>query len=279
MGKISLIDTHCHINMIIKKKFDIHLSSVEISNAQPIINQANKHNVTTIINVGTSLPESENCIQLAKIYPSNFAVIGIHPNDCTTQWRDDFAKITTYAQQKEQYKIVGIGETGIDRHYPDYNLARQQDAFKAHIELALEQQLGIVVHSRDAYDETLQIIDQYTKDIPAKRLVMHCFSYDQACADWLVERNFLLGIGGTITYPKNNLLRNVVIQTPLENIVLETDAPFLPPQSVRGKTNYPHHIATIANYLGELKNESLHTVAHITTQNAHTLYTLQFNEE
>jgi TatD DNase family protein len=275
MGNKTLIDTHCHINAIVKKKFDQPLSSKELADAQSIITQAKEHNVATIVNVGTSLPESENCIKLAQMYLLNFAVIGIHPNDCTQQWKQDFTKITQYAKEKKLNKIVGIGETGIDRHYPDYNLARQQDAFKAHIELALKHNLGIVVHSRDACDETLTVIDQYSKDIPIKRLVMHCFSYDQACANWLVEHNFLLGIGGTITYPKNNVLRTIVLQTPMENIVLETDAPFLPPQSFRGKTNYPHHLTTIAQYLAELKNESLHTIATITTQNATTLYELK----
>lgn len=275
MGEKHLVDTHCHINAIVKKKFDVPLLLKELADAKAIITRAKEHNVTIIVNVGTSLPESENCIKLAQMYPSNFAVIGIHPNDCTPQWKQDFAKIIQYSQEKKPNKVVGIGETGIDRHYPNYNLGRQQDVFKAHIELALEHDLGIVVHSRDACDETLTIIDQYAKDIPKKRLVMHCFSYDQACANWLIERNFLLGIGGTITYPKNNILRDVVLQTPLKNIVLETDAPFLPPQSFRGKTNYPHHIAIIAKYLAKLKSESLHTVANITTQNAQTLYALK----
>src|SRR3990167_10621415 len=137
-----LIDTHCHLNMMIKKDFDRLLNKKEISAAQSIISDAHANNVTTIINVGTSLAESLNCIELAQQYPSVYSTVGIHPNDLTDEWRDDVARLATLLQQKEDNKIVGVGEIGVDRHYENYNLERQYDAFRTQIELALEHNIA-----------------------------------------------------------------------------------------------------------------------------------------
>src|SRR5271170_6233099 len=125
MSTNMLIDTHCHLNMMIKKSFDILIESNQFHEAQNIINQAHQSHVTTIINVGTSLTESLNCVELAKKFDTVFATVGIHPNDCTQSWHDDVKKLAALVADKEKNKIVGIGECGIDMHYPDYNLARQ----------------------------------------------------------------------------------------------------------------------------------------------------------
>jgi len=261
-----LIDTHCHINLMVKKDFDVALQTQEIKNAQEILQQAANNQVTRIINVGTSLIESHNCVTLAKVYESVYATVGIHPNDCTTTWQDDFKEIQNLVKKKDINKIVGIGETGLDRHYPDYNLQRQRDAFKAQIELSLEHDLGLVVHTRDARDETLRSLEEFKGQIT--RGIIHCFSEDQDFAAQVIAWNFVLGIGGTITYPKNLYLRDIVGATSLDHIVLETDAPFLPPQIIRGKQNHPMYIKTIAEYIAQLKEISLEDVAQKTTHNA-----------
>lgn len=267
-----LIDTHCHINMMVKKKFDVPLTQKDISPATHIINEAAQDEVTHIINVGTSLIESQNCVMLATQFDTVFATIGLHPNDCTEQWRDDFNEIKKMVTNKEGNKIVGIGECGIDRHYPEYNLQRQIDAFKAQIELALEHDLALVVHSRDAADETLGVLEEYRNDI--QRGVMHCFSYDQPIADHVIAMGFVLGIGGTLTYPKNNELRTVSQTVNIKNIVLETDAPFLPPQIIRGKQNHPKYIKTVATFLAELRSTSYKEIAQVTTDNALNLFSI-----
>lgn len=263
------VDTHCHINMMVKSTFDTHLQPSDIPLAKEIVKQAHEHGVTTLVNVGTRSIENENCILLAKTFDSVFATVGIHPNDSDT-WQEDFALLKKWVASKRENKIVGIGECGIDRHYPGYDLNRQRDAFKAQIELALEHNLALIVHSRDAYDETLHILEEYKNNI--SRAVMHCFSYDQAFAHIVTEWNFMLGIGGTITYPKNEELRNVVKNIALKNIVLETDAPFLPPQAIRGKKNHPEQIVAIAQYIAQLRNEKIETIAQETTKNAHSLF-------
>ncbi len=265
-----LIDTHCHLNIMIKKDFDIPLTEGDYPRAAEIVSAASAEGVTKILNVGTSLIESINCIELAKRFQGVFASIGIHPNDLTEHWKDDLKKLSDYLKNKDEFKIVAIGECGIDKHYLDYNLSRQQDAFRAQIELALEHNLAIVVHTRDAGEETLRCLEEYSEQ--GLRGTIHCFSEDQAFANAALDMGFVLGIGGTITYPKNDVVRSVVQNVGLENLILETDAPFLPPQSMRGKPNAPKYIRLIAQYLADLLTLPLETVGQKTTAQVQRIF-------
>lgn len=267
-----LVDTHCHINMMVKKKFDALLTQEQLVNAQIILDDAAQSQVTHIINVGTSLIESINCVELAKMFSSIHAAVGIHPNDATEQWFSDFKEIKKLAKQKEQNKIVAIGECGFDKHYPGYNLTRQRDAFRAQIELALEHDLALIVHTRDAAEETIMFLEEFKQE--PLRGVIHCFSEDQAFADAAINLGFVLGIGGPLTYPANDRLREIFTNVPLEKIILETDAPFLPPQHMRGKQNHPKYIATVAQYLAELRNQSFDDIARQTTENVERVFNL-----
>ncbi|MFZ5954129.1 MAG: TatD family hydrolase [Candidatus Dependentiae bacterium] len=267
-----LFDTHCHLNILIKEVFDRSLTLDEIDAAKEFIDQANQYEVKYILNVGTSLIESHNCIVLAKKYTHNFAAIGIHPNDLTNDWKNDLKEIEKLLKQKKEHKIVAIGECGFDMHYPNYNLQRQSDAFHKQIEFALEYDCALVVHTRDAREETARALEQYKGQLT--RTVIHCFSENNDFAQFCLEMGFKLGIGGTLTYPKNNFLRDIFATIPLEAIVLETDAPYLPPQPFRGKKNYPHHIKLIAEYLASLRTVSFETISKQTTQNAFKLFKL-----
>jgi TatD DNase family protein len=267
-----LVDTHAHINMMVKKTFDSLMSSQELSDAGAIVTAAQHSEVTRIINVGTSLIESKNCIALAQSYDAVSAVVGIHPNDLTADWKNDLIEIKKLVQNKNQNKIVGIGECGMDFHYPDYQIQRQKDAFKAQIEMALEHDLALVVHARSAADETLRSIEEYAGQIT--RAIIHCFCQQADFAEQVINWGFAIGIGGIITYPKNNYLRDIVKQVPLESIVLETDSPFLPIQQMRGKQNAPQYIKEIAEYISQLRNESLELVSKTTTQRANHIFNL-----
>ena len=267
-----LIDTHCHINLMVKDNFDTLLQSSNLPDVKKIITQAEDNGISTIINIGSSHIDNQDSLMLARAFDSIFITVGLHPNDGIKEWERDLKEIKQWLQKKDEYKIVGIGECGIDMHYPDYNLNRQRDAFKAQIELALDHNLALVVHSRDAYDETLRTLEEYKNNI--SHAVMHCFSYDQAFGKTVTDWDFLLGIGGTITYPKNNELRAIVATTDIKNIVLETDAPFLPPQIIRGKQNHPQYIRNIAEYIAQLRNESFESIAQQTTKNALKLFGL-----
>lgn len=269
-----LIDTHCHLNNIIKEKFDISLSKQEVLAAATIINEASENDVKIIINVGTSLIESENSLLLAKNYKNVYASVGIHPNDLTDTYKSDLQKIKEFLKLKVENKIVAIGEAGIDRHYPDYDLKKQSDAFKIQIEMALEHDLALIVHSRDAQDETLRCLEEYKKD--NLRGTIHCFSYDLSFAREVISFGFALGIGGTLTYPKNETLREVVKSISLGNIILETDAPFLPPQSLRGRKNEPKNIKIIAEYITNLTNIPFVNVCDDTTENALKIFKINY---
>lgn len=265
----SFVDTHCHINMMVKKDFDRLLTHAELQKAFFIAQEAYEKGVKTIINVGTSIPESLNCISLAHAIDFCRAAVGIHPNDATPAWQDDFKELQKMAANKEQNKIIAIGECGLDFHYPGYEKQRQYDVFKAQIELALTHELALIVHTRDAGQETLQVLEEYKKEIKA---VIHCFSEQLDFAQTVIDWGMVIGIGGTITYPKNEYLRTIVQTVGLEKIVLETDAPFLPPQELRGKQNTPANIPLIAQAIAQIRSTTLEEVASATTTAAKDLF-------
>lgn len=278
-----LIDTHCHINILAhlytqgKAIFDVPLTTDDLVAAQQITKEALDAGIAYIINVGTSVIESHNCILIAQNCVNNFAVVGIHPNDCTSTWTKDIKVIEQQLQNKEKNKIVGIGECGLDYHYPDHNKKRQRDAFKTHIELALENNLPLVIHTRDAGDETLECLEEF-KNEPLKG-VFHCFSENQTFADYAINKlQFLLGIGGAVTYPNNNNLRKIVSTFGLNHLILETDAPYLAPQIVRGQRNHPKYIRAIAQYISTFLHQDIDIIASKTTKNAMHLFNLPIME-
>jgi len=266
-----LVDTHCHLTMTATYKSDIN-NAVILSEITKIYDEATRMHVTKIIDVGTTLNESILATQCALQHDNIYAAIGIHPCDLQQNWLNDIALLNDLYQKTPPQKIVAIGECGIDLYHQPANLTQQKDAFYAHIELALQHRLPVIVHSRNAAEETLTCIDRYRND--NLRGVMHCFSYDTSIAHEVIQRKFVLGIGGTITYPKNNELRSLIQSLQLEHIVLETDAPFLPPQPWRGQKNYPHHIHYIAKYIAQLRNETFEQIAAQTTHNAVKLFNL-----
>src|SRR3990167_10360869 len=261
-----LVDTHCHLNMMIKKEFDTPLTDAEIEKAKFIIQEAEAASVYKIINVGTSVIESLNCIKLAKKFDNVWATVGIHPNDLEDNWKKQVSELKKLVAQKDDNKICAIGEIGLDKHYPNYNINKQKNALKAQIELALENDLAIVIHTRDAASETFEEIEEFNKDI--SRAIIHCFSEDLSFAKQIIEWGFCIGLGGTITYPNNKKVFEVAQTVSLKNIVLETDAPFLPPQEIRGKQNNPAQIKTIAQFLSGSRGDSFEVVASTTTENA-----------
>ncbi len=267
-----LIDTHCHINMMIKKDFDILLSNENIQLVQTIIDQSHYNDVNILLNVGTSLIESINSVKLSNDFNNIYSSIGIHPNDLNDDYKNDLHGIKKLLLDKKNNKIVAIGECGLDFYYPNYNLNRQIDAFKIQIDLALNNNLPLVVHSRNAYQETLEVLHQFYNSSSILSGTIHCFSYDLEFAKEAISLGFKLGIDAPITYPKNNNLREIVKILDLSHILLETDAPFLPPQIIRGKQNHPLHIKTIAEFISNLIEKPYEQVANITTNNAQSIF-------
>ena len=133
-----LIDTHCHLNLLIKNSFDVPLTQEDIQKAELFVTEAAESGVNQILTIGTNLIESTNCVMLAKAYGSVYAVVGIHPNDATQDWKKEIIALEKLLKNKEDNTIVAVGECGLDKHYPDFNIQLQKDVFKAQIELALE---------------------------------------------------------------------------------------------------------------------------------------------
>lgn len=264
------VDTHCHLNMLVKKEFDTLLTPDQLAAVGPILQDAANAGVEKIINIGTSLPESINSVEIAKRYPSVFATVGLHPCDCTESWYNDFKELEKLVKNKEANKIIGIGEVGLDFYHKPFFRQRQEDAFKAQIELALEHQLPLSIHVRDAGQELLEVLEPYVKNI--KGAVIHCFSQSQDFANIVLGWGFYVGIDAPIAYPKNETLREVVKNIPLSHIILETDAPFLPPQQYRGKPNHPAYIPLFATTIADLKGVTLAVVRDVTTTNVKKLF-------
>lgn len=264
------IDTHCHLNVMIGKKTGQPLSNDDLIRIQQICKQANANNVGKIINIGGSLEDSLDSIQLAKIIDCVYAVVGIHPCDCGHYWQEKFTQIKKLVQNKIENKIIGIGECGLDYFHKPYDAQLQETVFRNHIEFALEIKLPLVVHIRDAGDELLKILEEYIKN--GLHGVIHCFSQGTDFAEQILRWGFYIGIDGHITYPKNDSLRDIIKNMPLDRLLLETDAPFLPPQQFRGKQNSPVYIPLIAQFIADLRNISITELEEATTQNAKNLF-------
>jgi len=261
------IDTHCHLNLMVKENFDIPLSDNEINQSATLVKTIKEAGIDSMVTVGTNLIESTNCIKIAEKNESVYAVVGIHPQDCKDSWKTELEQITPLVAHS---KVVAVGECGLDYHYSPFDKNCQKDLFKAQIELAITSNVALVIHTWDAFDETLNILEPYIPDI--QRVVIHCFSESATAAQQVISLGCFIGIPASITYPKNERLRNVVQTVGLNSLVLETDSPFLPPQHMRGKRNTPTSVITVAEKISQLLNVSLDTVAEKTTNNAKKLY-------
>lgn len=270
------VDTHCHLNMIVKSDPDVLLTEDQFAKIAHVVADAQRAGVGKIVNVGTSLPESLNSIAIAKRFLPVYASVGIHPCDCNEisaqDFKDMIKQIRQLLEAKEVNKIVAIGETGLDFYHKPFQKQMQIDCFKQQIELALEHDLPLVVHVRESADEVLRVLDEYRQN--NVRGVIHCFLQQKDFADQVIEWGFFVGLDAPITYPKNDWLREVFKQIALDHIILETDAPFLPPQQFRGKQNSPIHIPLIAQTLADIKGVELEVVRAHTTANAERLFAI-----
>lgn len=245
--------------------------------------------VRYIINVGSSLEGSRKSVEYARQFPDVFASVGIHPHDVEDfgsreirilksliagieeESMDDLS--LKIGSGKRFEKVVAVGETGFDFFRNLSPRLSQEKAFRAHIELAIEYDLPLIIHDRDAHEETLDMLKEY---LPNKsfRGVVHCFTGDTDFALRCVDLGLYISYTGIITFPNAKGLQDVVREIPIEKIFIETDSPFLAPQDKRGKENYPGYVKYIAQKIAELKNLTLEEVAAVTSKNAEDFFTL-----
>lgn len=250
------IDTHAHLN---HERF--YLQEAEA------VQRANEAGVGIIVNVGFDVPASWRAAELADRFEGLYAVVGTHPHDakdCTPAILDEVRELAALE------KVVGIGEAGLDFHYDNSPRPQQKAVFADFIHLAAEVGKPLIIHSREAEQATLEILDEHLQ--PGQKAVMHCFGSDLNFARNCVERGFLLGMAGPLTFPNAKALQQVGQRIGLEHLVLETDCPYLAPQPVRGKRNEPAYIPMIAEVLAQLQGVSVEEVERKTTETARAFY-------
>ena len=253
-----MIDSHCHLDF---RDFD--------RNREEVIAEARRVGITRMVNIGADLPTSENSVELATRYDDIYAAVGVHPHDASTLDDNCLAGIRELAAHK---KVVAIGEIGLD-YYRDLSPRREQKkAFHRQMQLAVDLKLPVVIHTREAFEETYLIAAEYSDLIPGG--VFHCFPGDVDQAMQVIELGFVIGIGGVVTY-KNSSMSRVAAEIPLERILLETDAPFLTPMPYRGKEkNQPAFVRFVRDKIAELRGITPAEVEKVTDRNSGKLFSL-----
>jgi TatD DNase family protein len=261
-----LVDSHCHLQ---DPKFDRERDAV--------IERAFAAGVSALVVVGYDMPSSRRAVEIADSNDNIYAAIGVHPHDAKTLRPKDIEELDRLA---DSAKVVAIGEIGYD-FYRNLSPREDQDrAFSAQLELARERRLPVVIHSRDADDETFAVLDQYEHESrllwPKGRPlgVMHCYAGDLPLALRYIERAFVISIAGTVTYPAAERMRAVARGIPLRWMAVETDAPYLPPQSQRGQKNEPAYIRETVRFIAEQRGESANDVSNGTATTAAWLFGL-----
>ena len=259
-----LIDTHAHLH---DRAFD--------SDRAAVLARARAAGLTAIVTVGTDLAESEAAAALARAEPGVFAAVGFHPH-AAKDW--DAAARSRIAALAAEESVVAIGEIGLDFYRDLSPRADQERAFRDQLSLAGELGLPVVIHSRDAHEETVDILSEWAavragaKDAPLG--VIHCFSGDSALARRYAGLGFAISFAGPVTYPKNDLLRAAAAAVPPGRIIVETDCPYLSPQSRRGRRNEPAQVAETAACIAALRGQTPSAFAVETSEAARRVFGL-----
>lgn len=252
------IDTHTHLHF---EDFD--------EDRELVIQRAIKNNIEAIITIGTDIPSSQLAINLAQKFAVVFAAVGIHPNDSMNVSEKDIAEIKEMAQKQE---VVAIGEIGLD-YYREYaSKEKQQDIFRHQIRLARELNLPMIIHNREAQDDILNILKEEKGETASG--VFHSFSGDLKFLETILALHYHVSFTGPVTF-KNANYNQLIDCVPLEQLLLETDSPFLAPVPFRGKRNEPSYVRYIAEKIAQVKGIAVEELAEITCENTKSLFRLR----
>lgn len=246
-----MIDTHCHL---FKEYYD---------NIDEIVNNMNGYMITAGVDDDTNL----EVIDVAKKYDKVYGVIGIQPEE-VLKFSNKSIKIIE--DNINNPKIIGIGEIGLDYYWDDTNKDKQIKVFRCMMDLARKYNKPVVIHSREAIQDTYDIIKEYS-DV---RCVLHCYSSSVEMAREFIKFGVMLGIGGVVTFKNSKKLVEVVKDIPLEYLLLETDSPYLSPEPYRGKQNIPNNIEIVAQKIAEIKDISVEEVLSVTSSNAKRIFNI-----
>jgi len=256
------VDSHAHLNF---PEFAKDLDEV--------LKRANEAGIKHIINIGTDLATSRQVIALAEKYPHLFAAVGVHPHESKNTKETDWSELELLAKHP---KVVGIGEIGLD-FYKDYSPQDvQRDAFIKQLEIARKVNKPIIIHSREAHQDTLEILQTPNSKLRTNlRGVAHCFSGSAEMAKKYLDLGFYISVAGPVTFPNADKLRSLVATIPVERLLLETDCPFLAPQQRRGLRNEPSYLVYCAEEFAKIYGLSVDDIARITTHNTIQLFGLE----
>lgn len=251
-----IFDTHTHYD---DEAFE--------EDGDALVSSLPARNVGLLVNVGASLSSCRETLRMTEKYPFVYGAIGVHPSETAELNEDNFVKLSEMAKHE---KCVAVGEIGLDYYWPEPDRETQKFWFKRQLGLARELNLPVVIHSRDAANDTITVM----KDIHAEEIggVIHCFSYTRETAEIFLKMGFYIGIGGVVTFKNARKIKEAVEVIPLERIVLETDCPYLAPVPFRGKRNSSLNIPYVIEEIARIKQISPQEVEETTWENAHKLY-------
>jgi len=252
---ISLVDSHCHL--------DYYKEPGEVD---AVVARARDAGVGTLVTIGTRISEFPEVLAIAERFENVYCTVGIHPHEAASEPAVDRAGIAARARHP---KVIGIGETGLDFYYDHSPRDRQAEVFRTHVEAAIEAGLPLIVHSRDADRETVDIL----RDYPGLTGLIHCFSTTRVLSEGALGMGMGISLSGIVTFKNATLLREIAAEIPADRLLVETDAPYLTPVPHRGKRNEPAFVVHTAQHLADLRKVALAELAAATTANFFRLFT------
>ncbi|MEC9488230.1 MAG: TatD family hydrolase [Halanaerobium sp.] len=254
---MELIDTHAHLD---DRRFN--------KDREEVIKRAGEQGVKTIVNIGANLASSRQAVEIARQWLNIWAVVGIHPHQAREV---DSGVLRAIERLAGDDRVLAIGEIGLDYHYDNSPRDIQRRVFRTQLRLAHKLELPVVIHSREAEEDTLQIMEE--EDIAGLGGIMHCFPGGLEFAQRCIDMNLYLAFGGILTFGSADTARSVVEKMPLEYLLLETDCPYLTPHPHRGKRNEPAYVRLVAEKVAEIRGLQMEKVAEITSRNFWNLFT------
>lgn len=259
MEKDMIFDSHAHYD---DEKFD--------EDREQLLDSMEGRGIGYIVNVASDFKSCFSTIALTERFPYVFGAIGIHPQEVEELDDEKFSEIRKLALKS---KIVAVGEIGLDYYWKDVDGTVQKYWFEKQLDLAREIELPVIIHSREAAEDTMKILkEKHGEDIGG---IIHCFSYSTQMAMEYINMNFYIGVGGVVTFKNSKKLKEVVKEVPMDRIVIETDCPYLAPEPNRGKRNSSLNLPYVINEIAEIKGLTPKEVIDITRENAKKVYNLK----
>ncbi len=252
-----LVDSHCHLDY---PEFESELPA--------LVKRADEAGVKMMLTISVTLEKFPNVLKVAETYDNIYCTVGIHPNEAETVTDDATEKLIKFSQHP---KVVGIGETGLDYFYETSDRDIQRKSFLQHIKACQETGLPIIIHSRDAEEDTASILREHMELKPFKGL-LHCFTSSKWLADQAINLGFLISFSGILTFKNAKELHDTAAQLSMDHLLVETDAPYLAPMPHRGERNEPAYTRHTAKKLADLQNLTLEEVGQKTSKNFFDLF-------